>query len=515
MATYTCSIGGTNRSVLIEGFTMQETSNGVDTLQCQVKSLDGSYEPSPHDELLLLENGTRIFGGRVEAVVRSGLNSAGNTDGLRYNVTAKSFSIYPQRRIVTITLAAANLKTQLAQLNTAAFATDFGTGIHASQANGPTMPEIAFTDTRCDEILDVMMKTATDIAADGYVWNIDENNKLRATSTGELTAPFNIVDGDDNAIRDIVVDETRNDLYANRLLIQIDSGPATSSESFVAADGVTAGGLITFTADYPASQSINDVYPNVLYIDGVAESVIGFEASQLGPQDWYWNPATSPATLVYPIAGGRPFPTGAEVVTIEYAIRYPITKVVEDAAGIAAYGKWDRRIKPPTAMGDAALQSYAEGVLASLSPVKQEVRYPTLQTGIRPGMTQTVNSGKRNINETVLVQEVSTVWLTDKQAERQVSAVVSNAFQGTFRGTLDQWMKGGGGGGAAVTTGVSGGSVSPPLLAVQFNREGSFGGSSAVMVNDDETSLKVSEDVTIYGDYNLINGDGHDVGSAA
>jgi hypothetical protein len=35
------------------------------------------------------------------------------------------------------------------------------------------------------------------------------------------------------------------------------------------------------------------------------------------------------------------------------------------------------------------------------------------------------------------------------------------------------------------------------------------------MVNDDETSLKVSEDVTIYGDYNLINGDGHDVGSAA
>jgi hypothetical protein len=464
MATYTCSIGGTTRSLIVRGFTMHETGNGVDVLQGEVKSLDGSYTPTVDDDLFWLENGTRIFGGKVETVVTKGINGAGNTDGLILGVTAKSYSILPQRRIITITLAAANLKTQLTQLNTAAFATDFSTTIHASQANGPSMPEVSFTDTRCDQILDVMMKTAASIGAIGYNWKIDENNALRATYTGELAAPFNVVDGDGNAIRDIVVDETRNDLYANRLLIEITSGPATHTQTFVAADGVTVGDLISFTTDYPASESINDVYPNVLYIDGVAQSVIGFGSTQLPYGDWYWDYTQSPAVLVYPISGGRPFPTGAEEVTITFAIRYPITKIVEDAAGIAAYGPWDRKVRPPTALGDAALEDYAAGVLASQSPVRREARYPTLRLGVKPNMTQTLNSAKRNVNATVLVQEVTTTMLTSTTAERMVSVVASDAFQGTFRGTLEQWMdgSGGGGGAAVVTTGVAG---SPTELA--------------------------------------------------
>lgn len=481
MATYTCSIGGSSRRVMVQGFRIQETLNGVDTLQCQVVSLDGSYVPSVGDDIQITEDASTIFGGLVETVSVRGVNKAGNTSGLSMAVTAKSYAIFPQRRIITITLAAGTLKAQLTQLNTAAFSSSFSTTIHASQADGPSMPEIAFTDTRCDAILDVMMKTATSIAGAGYAWNIDATNALRATSTGEVSAPFSVTDTNGNAIKDIEVETTRNDLYANRLLIEIASGPATSTETFVAADGVTSGGLITFTAKYPASQSIFDTYPNVLYIDGVAQSTIGFGASQLGPDDWYWDSSVSPAELVYPIAGGRPFPTGAEEVEITYAIRYPITTTVEDTAGITAYGEWDRKIRPPTALSDVALQDYAAGVLASLSPVKTEVRYPTLQTGILPGMAQTVNSTKRGFNDTVLVQEVETSWLTDEVAQRMVSGVASDAFQGTFRGTVDQWMSTGGETAAVVAAGVSGSSVAPPIRGIQFNRDGSPGASDELL----------------------------------
>src|SRR6185503_13909423 len=104
-------------------------------------------------------------------------------------------------------------------------------------------------------------------------------------------------------------------------------GPATSIETFVAADGVYSGGSpateIRFTGKYPASQSINDVYPNQLIFDGVVVGVIGFN-NQLGADDWFWDTTVSPAQLVYPIAGGRAFPT-TETISIEYAIGYPFT----------------------------------------------------------------------------------------------------------------------------------------------------------------------------------------------
>jgi hypothetical protein len=494
VATFTCDIGGSTRPTIVQGFTIRETSDGVDVLDCEVRSLDGVYKPSINDDLFFFDGSTRLFGGKVETVSTRGANDRGNTDGLILAITAKSYSILAQRRIITITLAAGTLKAQLTQLNTAAFATDFGTAIHASQHDGPTMPEIVFTDARTDEILEVMMKTAISISGNGWTWKIDENNDLRAVFTGEIAAPFDVVDGDGNAILDITLEETRNDLYANRLLALVESGPATSQESFVAADGVTAGDIITFTAQFPASQSITDAYPNVLRIDGVVQSVIGFGVDQLPAGDWYWDYTTSPATLKYPISGGRPFPTGAEVITIEYAIRYPITKIVEDAAGISAYGRWERKVRTPTALGDEALQAYAEGVLASLSPVRKEVRYPTRQTGVRPGMTQLVDSAKRKVDATVLVQEVTTEMLTDTEAVREVSAVISDVFQGTYRGTVEQWMRTGGGGAAVETTGVSGGAAHPPEGAVQFNRSGAFYGKPTFRFLDRSDTAVVGND---------------------
>ncbi len=467
MSTYTFTIGGTPRVVLVETFGLKETLNAADTLFIDVRAVKGAiYRPPVNDPIYMFAGATTIFGGLVEAAYETGIGGYGNAQGIVTRVTAKSFYNYLTRFTVNATFAAGTLKSQLTAL-VALIPAVFGMALDGSQANGPTMEEFTFTNLRGDEVLTTLLTAATAASGGtGWVARVDPNKNLLAWAVGTVAAPNNVVEGDGNARNDLTPDSTRNDLYANKINgVFSGAGPATSTEYFTAADGVTVGGFIYFTTKYPASTSINDAWPSQLFFNSTNMGPIG----RVGPNPndvptnaWDWDPANH--RLRYTIASGAAFPT-TEQITVTYAIGYPFTLTAIDAVAYAA-DPWERTIEIPQAFSLAAAQALLDGMLAQQSPVKEEIRYQTVNAGFHPGQTQSITSASRGLSSptTVLIQEVNTKRLSSTKLEVEISAVPSQVFQGTFRNIVEQWMKIGTTrpSGGVATTGVAG----PPVTGI-------------------------------------------------
>jgi hypothetical protein len=90
MATYVFTIGGVTQS-LRPGWSINETANGRNTFSGAIQSLDASYRPDVGEEVILTEDGTRIFGGNVDVPSETSFER-GWTPSLRLLVPSISMS---------------------------------------------------------------------------------------------------------------------------------------------------------------------------------------------------------------------------------------------------------------------------------------------------------------------------------------------------------------------------------------------------------------------------------------
>lgn len=454
MAEYAVFVNGVERPVLMDSLSWQRVANGIGTLQCAFDSDDASYRPEVDDELVLKRDGTAIWGGYNTTCPEENFGGVA-TDGIKTTVTAASYEVILTYRFVTLTIPSGTTLEGALDLLAPYLRTGFA--IDPAQATGPTLPELTFTRVRLDSVLATLF-TLTD-----WLYKITPSKYLLMYDPLAAPAPFDILNtGDVHQIGDVTVDRTLNEFYANRAFVEVTTGPATSPETFVAADGVSSGGFTRFTAKYPASHSINDVYPNILRFDGVVQGPIGFESTQLGPADWYWDTTVDPAQLVYPESGGRPFPTGAEVIDIEYAIRYPFTVESNNTVEQAARGIRERIYRPDAEMTLATAQAYADAVVANTSRVIVKPAYTTHDDGLEPGMIQEIEQPKRDLDGDFLILDVKSSMPADGDQtylRHDVTCVEGTNVESDWRKVYKDWLGGGtsstGGAGSVSTSGVS------------------------------------------------------------
>lgn len=480
MAVYTCDIDGSDVDVLIESLDVSWVANGLDTLSLAVESEDASVRPQPREEIVLYRDATAIFGGIITEAPEEGFGDF-TGDHIVTRVTAVGFGIYASYRYATVTLAAGTLKSMLTTLVTN-YLTGFGVSLHGSQVNGPTLPELVFTRTRVDEVLSELCTRA------GHTWSISPTKVLRTVEVGTVAAPFDLLNsGAVYQTGDVKITQTLDDGYANRVTVLVTgAGPATSSESFVAADGVVGGGFTTFTAKYPSTQSVDDIWPNVLYFDGVSQGPIAFGVNNLvqngGLFGWAWDPTTQPATLVYDSTSpGVVFPT-SEVIDITYSIGYPYAVTVDDTVDQASYGIRELIIEAPQAMSDEAATQLGQTILDNNAPTITRAEYSTLSEGLMPGQVQTINLPTRHINESFLITEVrARVEPGGDGSElfHSVTAVGGSVVKGQWQQVYKDWLGGLGGthfGGGVAATGVSGTVISTADVVANRPSFGSAGG---------------------------------------
>jgi hypothetical protein len=209
MPTYACTIAGVSKQIT-DGWSLREIINGRNTIRFEVLSADGSYRPAKHDEVILTEDGTRIFGGNIDQPSETGTAGHGGT-AMRTACSAVDFNALADRRILTGVIPAGPLKAALQQVDD--FLAPYGVTLDAGQVTGPNLPDMTFGYTRLDQIFNQFS-----VLSSGYVWEVDYNKTLRMFLPGTVAAPFNLVDGDGNAIDDITIAPSRVD-YANKVFV--------------------------------------------------------------------------------------------------------------------------------------------------------------------------------------------------------------------------------------------------------------------------------------------------------
>lgn len=437
MAIYSVDCGGAERDVLMPSLRYSRVVNGVGTLSVDFDSEDASYRPQIDDELYLKKNGTAIWGGIITDAPEES-HGGPALDAIVTRVGASSFDIYATFRVVTVVIPTGTVKAALTVL--VAYLSSHGVTLHASQVDGPTLPELNFTRVRLDGILN-QITTLTDYA---YLWRITATKELEMYQPS--AAPFNILDsGTAHQVGDVIVERTVNEKYANRVILTISgAGPKTSQETFTAADGVSSGGFTRFTSKYPADvNGYHGIWPNSLRFDGVPQFVIGW-APVTPTWPWTWDPTTH--QLVYDESSGAPFPTGAEVIDIEYDIGYPFDITADNLAEQAPpRGIRERLLTVDQAMSMVTAQAYADAFVANSAREIVKAKYATWDDGLEAGMSQTITQAKRNIDDAFVLLEVNASYEPESDGSflrYDVTAVEGANVESDWRQLLRDWLGG-------------------------------------------------------------------------
>lgn len=471
------TIDGVEHAVLLDGaFDLQLVSNGIDTLNCAIASFDASYRPPIRAEVLLRRDGVLLFGGIVTSAPESALSSPALPE-IVTQVSASGFKVWASYRYVTLTIPPGPLIAALAAL--VPFLASHGVTLDPGQATGPDLPEIVLVDGRLDAAFDQIV-VLTEFA---FTWTVTPDKKLLFSPVAGRLAPFGILDtGEPRQIGDVTIERSLNDTFVNRIAVEVaGAGPATSAESFELADGVSAGGFTVFTAKYPASMSIEDLWPNVLYVNGVVQGPIAWGIADLvsngGSFLWGWDYQARPARLVFDEAGrsaavrarvrrlGRAAwaPLAGNRIDIAYAIAYPFTVYADNLADQAARGIYEGKIAGPPAATLETAQAYAAAIVAAGSAEIVRASYLTPFAGLAPGMVQRIEVGKRGIFAECLIAELRLgVWSGAEPGAlmASVTAIVGTAVGGLWRDVYKRWGGSGGGAGAGGSVSSTGGGSS-------------------------------------------------------
>jgi hypothetical protein len=116
-------------------------------------------------------------------------------------------------------------------------------------------------------------------------------------------------------------------------------------------------------------------------------------------------------------------------------------KTAEDAS--AAANPWELLVTAPDTLSATAMQDLANAILSQRLPTLKRVRYRSYQSGLEPGMTQTIDLPKRNLLNTFLITDIVTRDFGPLLIARDVTALEGLVYQTGWRETYRKWNSGG------------------------------------------------------------------------
>lgn len=423
MATYAVTIGGVSRQIRDGSLLITETANGRNRLQCDIYSADRSYRPAIDAEILITEDGTRIFGGVIDRADEAGVSGVG-APGIVTHVSAVDFNVFPSRRVLNLTIPTGTLKAALQALDD--YLATYGVTLDAGQVDGPTLPELTFSFMGYEDALN-QLATMT-----GYVWEVDYNKTFRMFDPSGTAAPFNLATGDGNFFGDVTVEPSSQD-YATRVLVLAGTGIQDVTDTLTG-DGATQ----DFTLNYSLI-----AHRGTLTVGGVSKSVGVHDVDAI---EWTYESATNQLHHV-----GAPVGLGVAIVMV-YTAQFPVLALAIDAGEEGAGHYQEKLISYPDVFDVTVAQAIADTELARAVSQPRTVHYQSLDTGLHPGQTQDITIPERDLSGTWVITEVKIQNVTGGIVTRSVTAVEGTDAGVDWRAVYKGWN----GGGASSVSSVAG-----------------------------------------------------------
>lgn len=484
---WTLTIAGVAKAIRAGSLHLSETLNGRTTAAFAIVSFDGSYRPAMDAEVIIEEDGDRVFGGLIERVTERGFHG-GAKPAIETLVSAGDFTAYTDRRYVNETIPAGTLKAALTVITT--YLSGYGVTLDAGQVDGPTLPELVYVYRPLTEVLNEL-STLTAGSGEQFAWTIDSFKVLSMAQPSTLGAPFTLIG---NLLPMVLGDlevEPRRDHFANRVIVKVPAKQEDNHLESFTGDGVA----VTFQLQYVPSATRG-------YVAYAADGVFtpGVDANETlnltgdaDPAMWTYDPGTN--TITRNIGT----PANGSLIEIIFNGTFEGLGQADDLASQApppaGVGLWEKVVVVDSVPTDQTAQSLAEGYLAQALTATQTVTYKTFESGLRPGQTQAIAVPARNLSGIAILTDVVT---RDSQNRliREVSLEIraeTNLGRRGWRDTYKDWLGDKAGETSGISSGGGGGvqQVGPggPNRAVQFNDSGRFGGDADFLYYKAENSL--------------------------
>jgi hypothetical protein len=380
------SIDRTNL-VMFKSFKKTDKLNQlVDELMFDLRSHpDQTYKPSVGDEVIVTDDGTRIFGGVITTVDRS--YEAMNL--ILHKVRCKDFTIYLERNLVAERYDSMTVDDIIDDI-----ITNNASGFTTNNVNCPlTVETVLFNRVN---VKDALQKLA-DLT--GYSWYCDYNQDIHFIEKNAESAPYNLTDTSANYFFKSLI--LTDDFSQLRNSIYIRGGEATSSSSRTETfDG--DGSKDTFALANKFAQK-----PTVT-VGGVPQTVgldfIDDDASY----DCMWSFS---GKYIRFTAGNTPA-SGTNNISASGFPLFPIQVQVQDPTSIATHGIYQHAIIDKTLKSREEAIRYGNAQLTAYANEIVEGSFDTDTQGLRSGQVININSATRGINEDYLIQRVVTKMKT-------------------------------------------------------------------------------------------------------
>lgn len=474
MAVYGIAIAGNVKSILI-GWNISETANGRGRLVCKVASPTGAYRPAIDDDVIITEDGIRIFGGLIDKPTEEGRGGEGLTP-IVTTISAVDYNVYADRVFVTEEIPAGTLKAALLILEP--YLTDFGVSLDAGQVNGPALPALSYESRKMRDVLDELSALSA-----GYIWDIDYNKSLEMTAPTAVAAPFNIAAHDGLVMGDITAEPSRTD-YANYIILYAGTGQREVTDDFVG-DAVTT----TFALNYT-------LFSNRGYVtNGGVNEPIGVTT----PPYWTYDAVTNSITR-------SSAPANLSAISITYTAQFPLRVIANGGAALA--NRVQKVIAAETVFDLTVAQALADSYLDRDSATPKTVRYTTAPnvSGIHPGQTQTITVPTRNLSGSFLITDVQIVNVGGVKVHRIVTAVGNDRIPATWRDTVRAWTGASSVAAAGVVTTISSGGVGGSGTAGKHAKFVSAAVIGDSIVSESGAALTVAGSATFTGSFITVSG---------
>ena len=355
-------------------------SKEVDRLEFQIMKTPAKTIQSVNDDVMLLENGVKIFGGVIterNQIIKGGLLIA-------YEIRCKDYSQYLDRRVVVrnyASVTARSIVLDLISVYTSGFTT---TNVAATT---PTVGSIKFN---YEQVTRCLTQLADQI---GWDWYVDPDKDIHFFDSENLSAPFELSDtGDKYEWNSLEINNTitqiKNSVFVRGGEYKKTIAEGSAQDIFVA-DGVQK--------VYPLSYK----YDNITVKDNTTVNTVGTDQqSNPGLVDVLYN--FDEKFIKYTNA-----PVSGHTIKVFGDAYIPIIAQVRDQISIATYGEYQAAVidKSITSINEA--QTRAQTELKKYAESVYESSFKTTQIGLKVGQQMHVASVIRGIDKTFKINKIT------------------------------------------------------------------------------------------------------------
>lgn len=435
----TVTIGGQDRTAYIMAFELESAINEIGTGTITTRDPAGTWQPAIWDTVEIADNGTPFWRGQVLEVETSWhVSYRGRV--ARAQVADRLHVC--TRQLVNWAVPAGRTLKSLLQDIVALLDDDWPITLHPSQADGPTLTELALP---WQTVLDALRYLADQT---GWIYAIDAQDRLRMWAPGTLASGVTF----DSAARNVRTAKWTQQLqrdYGNAIYVEYGPAEVLSKTDRFNGDGATR----SWTLTYAINQGD---WPHTVY-DSADSAVRPVALHPDATFEWTYELATN--TLHQ--RASDPVLTAGQYVEATYQPGFPQILLVADAGARTANGIWTRYVRLPDITTASEATAYANAIAARGVTTPRRITIETGPMSVSVGTTVSVNLPSLGLSGVTAIAERTRVVA---QAHHKGLVTMTVDLVETVPRThwLDFWRTLQGSGTATLSTGgiSGGGSVS-------------------------------------------------------